>query len=86
MGTVPEDCSVSSLKQKCFHVRFILYNFICLHARKIGRGPCGLHEWLSEVLVSTREEMMCRLKLNSEAANPCGQEFKCSVKRKKYSE
>lgn len=32
--------------------------------------------------VSTREEMICGLQLNSKAANPCGQAFKFSVKRR----
>lgn len=82
LGVLPETCSTFSLIKKCLCVLSVWYNFMCLNARKIRRGPCGC---VSGVQKSTREEMICGLKPSSKAASPGSQEFWFSVKKKKYS-
>lgn len=81
LGVLPETCSTFSLIKKCLCVLSVWYNFMCLNARKIRRGPCGC---VSGVQKSTREEMICGLKPSSKAS-PGSQEFWFSVKKKKYS-
>lgn len=44
--------------------------------------PVVMQVAFRRLTASTREEMICGLQLNSKAANPCGQAFKFSVKRR----